>query len=215
MKWTERWIARAQRKADARDQRYRARQPGEIPFGLLEGVAARRQATFDLQRAQRQAILRLYPELASYTEAYNLVPRNGGGSFRGPDGVEVCVWRAVGDQVWPGWPELPSRWHRSRKEWLFAVAGYCVSLPVKLLLLRSHEMYRACAETASGPPVWVARDFSSREEAVLYAALLAKQVQAGGVEALRQYARSAPIGQGGEGFGPLKLHWSPDPPDAP
>ena len=33
MKWTERWIARAQRKADARDERYRRRQAGEIPPG--------------------------------------------------------------------------------------------------------------------------------------------------------------------------------------
>jgi hypothetical protein len=192
VKWAERWIARAQRKADARDERYRrSLQAGEIPPGLFEGLAARRQAAFDQRRAQSRdqsrAILRRYPELASYAEASQLVPRHGE-SFRGPDGVEVSVWHAAGDPIWPGWPELPSRWHRSRKEWLFAMAGYCVSLPLKLLLLRSHEMYTARAETMSGPPVSVTRDFPTYGEAVLYAALLAKEVQAGGVEALRRHA---------------------------
>jgi hypothetical protein len=210
MKWTERWIARAQRKADARDERYRRSQAGEIPYSPLDGLAARRQAAFDQQRARRQAVLGRYPELASYTEAHNLLRRDGG-SFRGPDGVEVCVWHAAGDQIWPGWPALPSRWHRSRKEWLFAMAGYGVSLPLKILLLKSHEMHRACAYTMSGPPVWIDRAFPSSEEAVLYAALLAKRVQTGGVEALREHALSAPEGQGGEGFGPLNRYWSRDP----
>jgi hypothetical protein len=41
------------------------------------------------------------------------------------------------------------------------------------------------------------------EEAVLYAALLAKRVQAGGVEALQQEAWPAPLGPGGEGSDPL------------
>lgn len=210
MKWTERWIARAQRKADARDERYRRRQAGEIPPSLTDRLAARRQVTFDQQRAQRQAILRLYPELASYAEARKLL-RHSGGSFRGPDGVEVCVWARADGPVWPGWPALPSRWRRSRMEWLFAIAGYCVSLPLKLLLLKSHEIHRACAYTMSGPPVWVARAFPSSEEAILYAARLAKRVQTGGVETLQQDALSAPAGQGGEGFGPLNRIWSRDP----
>jgi hypothetical protein len=47
----------------------------------------------------------------------------------------------------------------------------------------------------------------------LYAALLAKRVEAGGVEALRQDALSAPEGQGGEGFGPLNRIWPRDPSD--
>lgn len=210
MKWAERWIARAQRKADARDERYRRRLAEEIPPSLMGGLAARRQVTFDRQQARRQVILRLYPELTSYAEAQSLL-RGSGGSFRGPDGVEVCVWAAAGAQIWPGWPAPPSRWRRSRAEWLFAIAGYCVSLPLRLLLLKSHEIHSANAYTMSGPPVWVARAFPSFEEAVLHAALVAKRVQAGGVEALRQEALSAPAGQGGEGFGPLNRIWSRDP----
>jgi hypothetical protein len=200
VKWTERWIARAQRKADARDERYRRRQAGKIPPSLADGLIARRQATFDRRQAQRDAVLRRYPELTSYDEAHRLLHR--GAPFRGPDGVEVAVWHAVSSKVWMGWPALPSRWRRSRVEWLFAMAGYFVSLPLKPMPFR--EIRSAYAYTMSGPPVRVVRHFPSyEEEAVLYAALLAKRVQAGGVEALRQEAWPAPSGQGGEGSDPL------------
>lgn len=203
MKWTERWIARAQRKADARDERYRRRQAGKLPPSLIDGLAARRQATIDRREAPRQLrqeVLSRYPEFASYREASDLLLSDW--PFRGPDRVEVSVWHAPSG-FGPSWPELPSRWHRSRREWLFAVAGYCVSLPLKLMLLESYEVHGAYAYTMSGPPVWVARPFPTSWEALLYAALLVKRVQAGGVEALRQEALSAPAGQGGEGFGPL------------
>lgn len=106
VKWTERWIARAQRKADARDERYCRRQAGEIPPGPADGLIARRQATFDRRQAQRDAALRRYPELTSYGEAHRLLDR--GAPFRGPDGVEVAVWHAVSSKVWTGWPALPA-----------------------------------------------------------------------------------------------------------
>src|SRR6202044_1094038 len=48
-------------------------------------------------------------------------------SVRGPDGVEVTVWYGSGGSVWLGWPAPPSRWHRSRVQWLVPTAGYYVS----------------------------------------------------------------------------------------
>lgn len=80
-------------------------------------------------------------------------------------------------------------------------ASYVVSLPLKPMPFR--EIHSAYAYKMSGPPVRVGRHFPSYEgEAVLYAALLAKRVQAGGVEALRQEARPA-SGQGREDSDPL------------
>jgi hypothetical protein len=79
-------------------------------------------------------VLRRYPELTSYDEAHRLL--HSGAPFRGPDGVEVAVWHAVSSKVWMGWPALPSRWRRSRVEWLFAMAGYFVSLPLKPMPFR-------------------------------------------------------------------------------
>ncbi len=189
MKWAERWIARAQRKADARDERYRRGQAGELPLSLMQGLIARRQAALDWRKAQyreqRDALLGRYPEVTSYAEAYGLL-RYDAPPLRGPDRVEVAVWCAVSDRIWIGWA-LPSRWHQSRAERLRAVARYCVTFPLKPWPYQ--EIHSAFAKTMSGPPVKVARHFPSREEAVLYAALLAKRVQAGGVEALRQEAR--------------------------
>jgi hypothetical protein len=165
----------------------------------MEGLIARRQAALDWRKAQyreqRDALLGRYPEVTSFAEAYRLLRRNGP-PLRGPDRVEVAVWYAVSDRVWTGWA-LPSRWHQSRVERLSAVARYWVTFPLKPLPYQ--EIHSAFATTMSGPPVKVVRHFLSREEAILHAALLAKRVQAGGVEALRQEARLTY----GEGSDPL------------
>jgi len=195
-----------QRSADARDERYRRRQAavsaGEIAPNLAEGLIAHQQAAFERsdarRRARSDAFLARYPEIGSYDEAsYQL----NSGPVCGPDGVEVSVWYAKSGRVWAERPAPPAWWPRSRVKRFFAMTGYYLALPRKLLA--SEETHTAYAYTMSGPLVRVARRFLTWEEAFLYAATLAKRVRAGGVEALRPDVQpTAAAGAGPEGGSP-------------
>jgi hypothetical protein len=203
VKGTERWAARMQRSADARDERYRRRQAavgtGEIPPSLADGLIDHQQAAFDrseaTRRARSDAFLARYPEIGSYSEASDQLHS---GPVCGPDGVEVSVWITKSGRVRAARPAPPTWWPRSRVKRFLATTGYRLSLPRKLLA--SQETYTAYAYTLSGPLVRVARRFLNWEEAFLYAASLAKRVRADGVEALRPDA--LPAAPGGTDAGP-------------
>jgi hypothetical protein len=193
-----------QRSADARDERYRRRQAavraGEIPLSLADGLIGHQQASFErsdaMRRARSDAILARYPEIGSYSEAdYQLYS----GPVCGPDGVEVSVWTAKSGRVRAERPAPPAWWPRSRVKRFFAMTGYYLSLPRKLLA--SEETHTAYAYPLSGPMVKVERRFLYWQEAFLYAATLAKRVRADGVDALRRDVQPAAAPGAGEESG--------------
>jgi hypothetical protein len=157
---------------------------------------AHQQAAFERsdarRRARSDAFLARYPEIGSYDEAsYQLES--------GPDGVEVSVWFAKSGRVREERPAPPAWWPRSRVKRSFALTGYYLSLPRKLLT--SEETYTAYAYAISGPMVKVERRFLNWQEAFLYAATLAKRVRADGVEALRRDVQPAAAAGAGEESG--------------
>lgn len=146
MKWTERWIARAQRKADLRAERFRRHEEGvragTEPPSLLGRMESR--TTLFQERLETWSLLRqAYANERRVNGNWLLAARPGGGSpdladawrtwvmdgpVRGPDGVEVTIWvRAAGedlpfrdppdDQALVSWQELAA----SRKAYTVCV----------------------------------------------------------------------------------------------
>jgi hypothetical protein len=184
--WTERWMAHAQRRADARDERFRRRQTavraGTARPGLADVADMHQQAADARRREMSQELLRGYPELSGYDEVFRL---NRIAAAKGPDGVAYSVWYQPSGRVWADLPAPPSRWPRSRAKRSLVIAWYYLTLPPKLL--KSRETFTACAYGPAGSP-HVTRRFLTEMEARVYTAALAKRIEAGGVEALRREA---------------------------
>jgi hypothetical protein len=137
VKWTERWIARAQRKADLRDERFRRHEEGvragTEPPGLLDRMESRvalAQERFETWGIRQQAYAneRLingnWPSAGpgdgspGLAEAWRTWVADG--PVCGPDGVRVAIWvRSAGqdlpfhgppaDQALVSWEELAGR----------------------------------------------------------------------------------------------------------
>jgi hypothetical protein len=177
---TERWTAFLRGRADAQASRasLAAMRHGLLPAGWVYGRGDQRQAEFDEQR-------RILLELAYY-------------KFRepvtGPDGIAVAIWYEgtyedprpilVPRTRWPGSP--PSR--------LAAVTDFCIRV-VNRMIPASRLSFVVQAHATSGPPAAVIRRFPRRQEAAAFAARLAQQVRAGGIEALRHDAGPDPADQ--------------------
>lgn len=132
--WTERWIARAQRKADLRDARFRRHEEGvragTEPPGLLDRMES--WITLFGERSRASALLaQAYANERLVNGKWPLAARPDDGSpglaeawrtwvmdgpVRGPDGVEITIWvRSAGqdlpfhdppdDQAWVTWED--------------------------------------------------------------------------------------------------------------
>jgi hypothetical protein len=185
VKRTKDWANRAQQAADQMDESYRQHHEGlrasHAQPGLFEGLIADSQAAFERSQALENALSRSYG-FASYYAARAQLRRAG--RVRGPDGVVVAIRCVNVGKVRADRPAPPARWPRSRIKRLVAMVGYYATLAPKLR--KSHYVWGTYASTQSGPLVEVARRFPRRDESVLYGALLARQVRAEGVEALRR-----------------------------
>jgi len=133
VKWTERWIARAQRKADLRDARFRRHEDGvragTEPPSLMDRMESwnalckersRTRIMVSWAQANERRISRHWPLAAqsygaSLADAWRTWVTDG--PVRGPDGVEVTIWVRYADQdlpfhdppddqAWPTWQEL-------------------------------------------------------------------------------------------------------------
>jgi hypothetical protein len=116
VKWTERWIARAQRKADLRDERFRRHQQGvragTEPPSLMDRLEAGNTRAMERFETRGVASLALANERrinrgplaarsygSSLAEAWRTWVTDG--PVRGPDGVEVRIWVRYADQDLP------------------------------------------------------------------------------------------------------------------
>lgn len=183
----QRWIQRAQRKADERDARYRRHEAGmragQIPPGLMDGLIAHQQAVNDRRDASYTALLSQGRQLSALCDNDNLM-------IRGPDGVAVYLVFQKGPIYHVPLPGPSSRWRTRRR---FAAVGYYASVPYRFLMFR-----RSCvawAYTMSEPPASVSRQFPDFFEAESYFIDLARRIRAEGVKALRQETGQADAGQ--------------------
>jgi hypothetical protein len=195
VKWTERWIARAQRKADLRAERFlrheEGMRAGTEPPGLLDRMQS--QTTLFMERLQTRGTLeqayanerRINGHRPSAARPYDTSPGLADawrtwvadGPVRGPDGVEVTIWvRFAGqelpfrdppdDQAWVTWQELAE----SRK-----VYTVCV---------RRRPAGPARPAGAAGPAGGFC-SFTTETSARWYAVELARMVRAVGITGMR------------------------------
>lgn len=109
VRWTERWIARAQRKADLRAARFLRHEDrvraGTEPLSFLERIESR-DMRVPHPAPRGDAGLDRLPGLRSYdaslrvADAWLTWVRNG--PVRGPDGVRVAIWIRSAGQDTPG-----------------------------------------------------------------------------------------------------------------
>lgn len=177
MKWTERWIARAQRKADLRAERFRRHEEGvrtgTEPLSFMERAEAwnpfvpRSMRTADQARPgqrlnRREAVPRPDASLRLATAWLTWV-RNG--PICGPDGIEVAIWIRYAGQDLPfrhppddqAQPELPA----------------------------GPGEYTVCLRRMPAGPVQSIRSFAFEANARWYAVGLARQVRQAGLKELR------------------------------
>jgi hypothetical protein len=185
VKWTERWIARAQRKADLRAERFVRHEAGvragtEAPGFLdrLESWIVFRTERFigwgSLSAAYKneRSISRNWPRAvrsdgAALAEEWRTWV--AGGPVRGPDGVMVVIGVKFGGEDLP-FDDLPDRAPVTRLE--FA---------------ESRKVYSVCARQPSGR-VWGFRSFATETSARWYAVELARTVRQVGVTGLQRSA---------------------------
>jgi len=168
VKWTERWIARAQRKADLRDERFRRHQEGvcagtEPPSFMdrLEAGNALAMERFESWGALSTALaneraIRRWPLIAqsygsSLADAWRTWVADG--PVRGPDRVEVTIWvRSAGQ-------DLP-----------FDDPPYYEFCPTWEELAASRQVYTVCVRRMPAGPVgrfcWFATESSARWYAI-------------------------------------------------
>jgi hypothetical protein len=168
---TDLWTAFLRRRADAQLNRANlaAMRHGLLPAGWVYGLNDQRQAEFDEQR-------RILLESSKYLFREPVT---------GPDGVAVAIWYEGTNEYrvpllvpyaqWPGSP--PGR--------LAAVIDFCIRV-MNRIIPASRLTFVVQAHTMSGPPAVVIRRFLRRQDAGAFAAKLAQQVRASGVDALRQ-----------------------------
>jgi hypothetical protein len=190
MKWTDRWIGRAQRKADQRTERYRQRQEakhaGELPQGWVDKLVAHQQRVADQRIAHDHVQYLLWQEIVDQLRQ---------GPVCGPDGVLVLICYEESGMHWVRGSSPEHQWPSASRNQFYALIGWWPSLLVHLLVFRGG--YSIYASTVSGPPVTLVRRFPDRMQAAAHAVRLARNVRASGAEALRRDARLATAGQDG------------------
>ena len=177
MKWAERWVARAQRKADLRDERFRDHQ---------EGVRAGTEPPGFLDRLESSRVLdlanpRYFPRYVNADWPFDARPDDaslrlanawltwvGHGPVAGPDGVAVRIWIRSASQ------DLPFRYTPADQGWVR-----------RRDLAASRNEYTVCICRMPAGRAQAIRTFASETSARWYAAGLAQQVREVGITALR------------------------------
>jgi len=183
VKWTERWIARAQRKADLRDERFRRHEEGvragtEQPRFLerIESWGTERGESWNerIQRSPQRRYVNSDWQLGARSSDASLRLANAwltwvrNGPIRGPDGVEVDIWiRSAGR-------DLPYHYTPDDRVWL-----------TRRELTASPSDYTVCLRRMPAGPVKSVRSFDIETSARWYAIELARQVRHVGITALR------------------------------
>lgn len=175
MKWTERWIARAQRKADLRAERFLWHEEGvragtEPPSfrERMESSGTLNRGPFTRRYLNTDWPLDARPDDASLRLANAWLTWVGRGPICGPDGVEVTIWvRSAGR-------DLPSHYPPGDQAWL-----------TRTELLASRNGYTVCIRRMPAGAVESIRSFAIETSARWYAVGLAKQVRETGITALR------------------------------
>jgi hypothetical protein len=183
VKWTERWIARAQRKADLRDARFRRHEDGvragtEPPSLMdrmeswnplsLEHLEARGRLSLALANERR--ISRYWPLTvrssgASLADAWRTWVMDG--PVRGPDGVEVTIWVRYAGQ------DLPFYDPRDGQAWMWREPA------------EGRTVYTVCVRRLPAGPVLRFCSFVTEMSARWYAVELARTVREAGITGLR------------------------------
>jgi hypothetical protein len=176
VKWTERWIARAQRKADQRAKRFllhqeRVREGAESP-GFLERLESRHTLAVERHFAPRYINADWPTDRHPYDASLHLVDAwltwVENGPIRGPDDVEVAIWIRCGGQ------DLPFRYRAGDQAWL-----------KRQQFSANHGSYTVCLRRIPVGHVQTIRSFAIETNARWYAIGLAMQVRQAGITALR------------------------------
>jgi hypothetical protein len=185
VKWTERWIARAQRKADLRAERFLRHEEGvragTEPPSLLDRMET--QTTLFQERLEtRGMVQRAYANERRINNHWPLAGRPHDvppgladawrtwvdGPVRGPDGVRVAIWVRFGGQDLP-FRDPPD--DRARVRWQeFADGG---------------KVYTVCVRRMPAGPALRFCFFATETSARWYAVELARVVRQVGITALR------------------------------
>ena len=177
MKWAERWMARAQRKAYLRDERFRRHQ---------EGVRAGTEPPGFLDRLESSRVLdpanpRYFPRYVSADWPLDARPGEaslclanawltwvGHGPVAGPDGFAVRIWiRSAGQ-------DLPFRYTPGDQGWVR-----------RRDLAASGNDYTVCIRRMPGGRAQAIRTFAFETSARWHAVGLAQKVREVGITALR------------------------------
>ena len=175
VKWTERWIARAQRKADLRAERFLWHEEGvragtEPPSfrERMESSGTLNRGPFTRRYLNSDWPLDARPDDASLRLANAWLTWVGRGPICGPDGVEVTIWvRSAGR-------DLPFHYTSGDQAWL-----------TRAELLASRNGYTVCIRRMPAGAAKSIRSFAIETSARWYAVGLAKQVRDVGITALR------------------------------
>jgi hypothetical protein len=175
VKWTERWIARAQRQADLRAERFVRHEEGvragtEPPSFLdrMESLGTSDRAPFTRHYVNSDWPSDARPDDASLRLLNAWLTWVGQGPICGPDGVDVTVWiRSAGQ-------DLPFSYTPGDQAWL-----------TRAELPASRNGYTVCIRRMPAGAAESIRSFGSETSARWYAVGLAKQVREAGITALR------------------------------
>jgi hypothetical protein len=186
VKWTERWIARAQRKADLRAERFRRHEEGvragTEPPSLLDRMESRttlfqeRLVTWgvlDQAYAHERRINGNWPSAdgpydasPGLADAWRTWVMNG--PVRGPDGVTVTIWVRSGGQ------DLP-----------FHDPPYDQAWVTRQELAESRKVYTVFVRRMPAGPALSFCSFITEMSARWYAVELARTVRQAGITGLR------------------------------
>jgi hypothetical protein len=182
VKWTERWIARAQRKADLRAERFLRHEEGvragTEPPSLLDRMES--QTTLFMERFETRGILeqayanerRINDHWPSAARPYDKSPGLADawrtwvadGPVRGPDGVVVSIWvRSAGQEL----PFHDPPGDQARVAWQE--------------LAESRKVYTVCVRRTDAGPARGFCSFITETSARWYAVELARMVRAVGI----------------------------------
>jgi len=173
VKWAERWIARAQHKADLRDERFGRHQEGVRAGTEPPGFLDRLESSRVLDPANPRYVnadwpLDARPDEASLRLAYAWLTWVGHGPVAGPDGVAVRIWiRSAGQ-------DLPFRYTPGDQGWVR-----------RRDLAGSGNDYTVCIRRMPAGRAQAIRTFAFETSARWYAVGLAQKVREVGITALR------------------------------
>jgi hypothetical protein len=188
VKWTERWIARAQRKADLRAERFLRHQEGvragTEPTSLLDrmesrarlfgehfetlGILQQAYANERLINGHRPSAARPYGTSPGLADAWRTWVTDG--PVRGPDGVTVTIWVRSAGQDLP-FHDLPA--DQARVTWQELAESR-----------KAYSVYVRCLP--AGPPQRFC-SFATETSARWYAVELARTVRQTGITGLRPH----------------------------